>query len=337
MSRRVIAVTAPSRLHFGLFSFGASHSLKYGGVGLMIDRPKTRIRFAHAPRLKLDVADPERVRRTIETWLQYRSGLLPSNVGQIDDLKLDVRQISGPSAHIGLGAGTQQTLAIALGLDYWFQVSPILSIEDAPKFGRAGRSAVGSHGFFLGGLLIDRGKVSKDEVGNLDNRFELPDAWRVALVCPRDRHGPSGQQEDELFRNLPPVDQVTADSLRQTVHERIIPAACNADFAELSCAIYDFGYQAGMCYGDYQGGPFNGPQVSKIVAHIRALGIAGVGQSSWGPCVFALCQSTADAEQLSAELQRTFPAPSYWHEIAAIRNQGYTVSECAEEPITMKR
>ncbi len=336
MSRRVLAVTAPSRLHFGLFAFGEGHQLQHGGVGLMIDRPKTRLRFARSAELNLQVADESRMRRTIATWLSIHADHLREPVSEIEKLGVAIRQISGPKPHVGMGSGTQLTLAVAAGLDHWFGVAPSISIADAALYGRGQRSTVGSHGFFLGGLIIDNGKIDNSAVGGLYDRFELPAEWRVVLSCPRYRQGPYGSDEDELFRSLTPVQANDTRMLRDIVAERLIPAARLADFDKFSEAIYDFGYRAGLCYGSFQNGPFNGPDVSRIVDFIRSRGVKGVGQSSWGPTVFALCRSLAEAEQLLAKLQGQFSPQDHWYEIAAVNNRGYAVSECADEPITIE-
>ncbi len=336
MPHRVLAVTAPSRLHFGLFAFGEGHQTQFGGVGLMIDRPKTRLRFAHSQKLSLQVTDEPRARRTIEKWFNLHADQLREPILDISKLGVAIRQVSGPASHVGLGAGTQVTLALVAGLDRWFRISPEMTIADAEHFGRARRSAVGSHGFFLGGLIIDQGKNDIAGVGILGERFELPSQWRVVLTCPRHRQGPCGQQEEELFHSLPPVKLDSANGLRQLVDEQLIPAARAADFDQFSETIYEFGYRAGLCFGSYQGGPYNGPDVSRIVDFVRSIGVKGVGQSSWGPTVFALCSSPADAELLSANLQKEFSPSDYWHEITPINNQGYSVSECTGEPITME-
>lgn len=45
---RTIEITTPSRLHFGMFSFGRADVRQFGGVGVMIDRPGVQLRIAPA-------------------------------------------------------------------------------------------------------------------------------------------------------------------------------------------------------------------------------------------------------------------------------------------------
>lgn len=51
-----------------------------------------------------------------------------------------------------------------------------------------------------------------------------------------------------------------------------------------------------------QGGPFASPRIGELVKTLRAAGVRGVGQSSWGPTVFALCESDAAARGLCDQL-----------------------------------
>jgi predicted sugar kinase len=158
----------------------------------------------------------------------------------------------------------------------------------------------------------------------------------LVLVAPRGQQGPFGHREDQLFRDLPAVDPRVASTLRLLLQNRLVPAARDANFEQLSAAIYEFGFLAGTCYERFQDGPFHSPTVQRAVELIRSLGITGVGQSSWGPCVFALCQSAADAASLLESLRNTLGNADFWFEISPINNRGYSVSECVDQPSTME-
>ena len=45
---RTIEITTPSRLHFGMFSFGRTDVRQFGGVGVMIDQPGVHLRITPA-------------------------------------------------------------------------------------------------------------------------------------------------------------------------------------------------------------------------------------------------------------------------------------------------
>ena len=85
------------------------------------------------------------------------------------------------------------------------------------------------------------------------------------------------------------------------------PAAEAGDFARFSRSVYRFGYQAGLCFAGRQGGAFASQRIAELVEAARNLGVEGVGQSSWGPTVFALLANEEAArrfaEAIAARLQ----------------------------------
>jgi predicted sugar kinase len=67
--------------------------------------------------------------------------------------------------------------------------------------------------------------------------------------------------------------------------------------------VYRFGHAAGQCFAAVQGGPYASDFAERLVNRIRRLGVEGVGQSSWGPTVFAVTQHHADAQSLIESLE----------------------------------
>jgi predicted sugar kinase len=191
--------------------------------------------------------------------------------------------------------------------------------------GRGLRSAVGTHGFDVGGLLFERGKQPHDEIAPLARRVPLPAVWRFVLVCPRERRGLHGGTEKRVFSNLPPVSQELADRLAEEVCQRMFPAAEAGDFATFSESVFDYGYQAGLCFSAFQGGAFNGREAERLVQRMRAMGIIGVGQSSWGPTIFGLCRSQTMAEEFAEQLRSAPEAGSADIWVSAACNSGASV------------
>jgi predicted sugar kinase len=90
--------------------------------------------------------------------------------------------------------------------------------------------------------------------------------------------------------------------------------------------VYDFGRIAGPCFAPVQGGPFARPEIAAHVESIRNHGVPGVGQTSWGPTVFAITVNEAAAGSLADWLRRQ-PTTSDSHiEIAQPNNHGAQVS-----------
>ena len=90
--------------------------------------------------------------------------------------------------------------------------------------------------------------------------------------------------------------------------------------------MYRFGRQAGLCYAAVQGGPFSSPQVEMLVERIRSFGVSGVGQSSWGPTIYAICRDQADARWLIDRLQAESLLDECDVTVTAPRNCGATVT-----------
>src|SRR5439155_6189948 len=103
------------------------------------------------------------------------------------------------------GVGTQFALAVAAGLNAFFDLPSQGATELALSVGRGLRSAVGTYGFVFGGLLVEQGKLQEELISPLDCRINLPDPWRFVLVRPKGMSGLAGEDEADAFRRLPDV------------------------------------------------------------------------------------------------------------------------------------
>jgi beta-RFAP synthase len=198
---------------------------------------------------------------------------------------------------------------------------PMTANELVEASGRAKRSAVGLYGFLHGGLIVEAGRLPHDRVSPLVAAVALPASWRLVLVCPRRGEGLSGEPERAAFATLPPVPQRVTDELSRIALLDLIPAARQADFAGFSQAVFRFGNAAGECFKRHQSGVYATEQLSGLVADIRAMGVAGVGQSSWGPTLFTLHPSAEAADRFCAAFRRRPDAEQIELTIAA-PNQG---------------
>lgn len=170
---------------------------------------------------------------------------------------------------------------------------------------RGRRSAIGTYGFAMGGLVAERGCLEREPVAPLDCQLDLPPSWQVVLTCPRGE-GLSGTEEHDAFAHLPPVQLERTQQLEEIMRDKMFPAAALGDFEEFSKSVYQYGFKAGECFAARQGGPYNGPLLTRIVDEIRGLGIEGTGQSSWGPTIFAFVKSVADGNALAEQLRLKF-------------------------------
>src|SRR5262245_51051377 len=258
-----VHITAPSRLHFGLWSLADGHERQFGGVGAMVDRPQLSLQITDATQLQASGPDSERAVKFARRWAEFHRLAMPQ-------CSFDIH--SAVPAHSGLGSGTQLALAIAAGLSAFCDLPSQSPQELAMSVGRGLRSAVGTYGFAFGGLIVEQGKRPDERISPLDCRLDLPDEWRFVLVRPQSLSGLAGDDESDAFGVLPKVPQIVTDQLITRARDRLIPAAATADFASFAENLYEYGRLSGECFATRQGGPFNGPLLTSIVQQIRGMG-----------------------------------------------------------------
>jgi beta-RFAP synthase len=208
--------------------------------------------------------------------------------------------------HAGLGTGTQlglaagRVLAAAWGLD-------LGAAEVARRVGRGLRSALGVYGFEHGGFLVEAGKRGDEGLSPLAARVAFPEAWRLVLALPRQAPGLHGPAEQGAFRQLAEcAAPVPTDALCRLVLLGMLPALAAGDLEAFGEALFDFNARVGEAFARVQGGPYAGPRVDELVAFLRGRGARGVGQSSWGPAVFAVVGDEGRAADLAARVRRQF-------------------------------
>lgn len=291
-----ISVAAPCRLHFGFTAFGPSHGRQFGGLGVMLDTPRVELWIEPARQFAVVGPHAERIEQLVERWRRWR---------KVDALAgLSVRLERAPALHVGLGVGTQLALAVAEGLDRLFGFPPAELAALARAMGRARRSAVGTHGFRTGGLVVDGGKSVGQSMGTLRERIGLPGSWRFVLWRPAGSVGLAGQREQQAFARLPEVPPPVAQRLNRLLQRELLPAARGGQIERMGEALYEYGRVAGSCFAAWQHGPYASPLLEEWVRQVRSMGIRGVGQSSWGPTLFALVPDSERAAELSRRLAR---------------------------------
>jgi beta-RFAP synthase len=180
--------------------------------------------------------------------------------------------------------------------------------ELARRVGRGLRSALGVYGFEQGGLLVEAGKRTADGLAPLVARLPFPTDWKLVLSLPRDAPGLHGAGEQEAFDRLAgrPGTTGRTDVLCRLVLLGLLPAVVERDLEAFGEALYEFNRRVGECFAPVQGGPYAGPGAAELVAFVRGQGVRGVGQSSWGPAVFAVVGGEEQAEDLAGRVRRRF-------------------------------
>jgi beta-ribofuranosylaminobenzene 5'-phosphate synthase len=331
----MIRVRAPSRLHFGLLALPSADDApaawedrdgklslparRFGGAGLMVERPGLAVTVEPAERWSADGPLAARA-------LDYAKAV-SARLQSTQPLRVVVE--AAPPEHVGLGTGTQLGLALARAVAATAGRRPPDAIELAQLAGRGQRSALGTHGFVHGGFLVDGGKRSADGIAPLVAHVSFPDAWSILLIIPRDLCGDHGSRERTAFRTLAerPAELARTEALCRLVLLGMLPALVECDFDGFGEALYDFNRRVGQMFQPWQGGLYAHARIQHLVDVLRSSGQArGVGQSSWGPTVFAVMHRE-QANELGEWLVRRHEAAPDELVITAVSNRGALVEQ----------
>ncbi len=342
-----VSIKTGARLHFGPLEVSAPAGGRFGGVGVMIDHPRTVMTATNA---SVDlVRGDEPTKRRVMEFLQRIRKAIPDQYRV--PCEIDVKETI-PS-HYGFGSGTQLGLAVALAssivaneptpfLEMLNDVrgvngpsghraetpgKPLLAALDllAHRVGRGLRSAIGLHGFQQGGFLVDGGRPESNKLGTLVTRVEFPSEWRFVLASPQQAIGLSGDAEQSAFARQTAMPRQLTGELCRIVLMEWLPSVIEADFDRCGDSLFEYGKAVGEFFSPTQGGVFAHPRMAAWAEIVRQRGIRGVAQTSWGPTLAALCSSDAMARQLHSD----FTGDSAWNDcsfqIVSPLNRGATI------------
>ncbi|MEZ6136883.1 MAG: hypothetical protein R3C53_18465 [Pirellulaceae bacterium] len=328
------------RLHFGLMELAEGQAQRFGGLGLMLDRPGWRLRFSipsgstpaglHGKSLQYST--------TAEELYQRFARVLGASSG------ISVELVQSLPLHSGLGAGTQFAAALAAGaqlignikrddvrwepLNGWSPIDAVLNVdatELASLAKRGLRSAVGLQGFLKGGLILDEG-YDPDSAATRSRQVKtrcarFPEPWRTVLVIPHasassgnrdDLIRVSGEQEAQLLNRIARQPNPHRETMFHIADEIVgrLTAAPQASlgtdlldqFSTVMSLLEQYLRLAGELFREEQGGIFNGSELTAAAAAAEKAGLRGVGQSSWGPTIFGFAPDAATAERIACYL-----------------------------------
>lgn len=292
-----IRVAAGARIHFGFVNLSLAHERLYGGLGVALDAPETRV-----------VAEPaERVICADAHAREYAERA--STILGVSGARVEVE--SALPRHAGLGSGTQLALAV------FAAVARANGKESdgraaAPELGRGGRSGVGVAAFEDGGFLADAGHpTARFTTARPDDgewtvppvavRHDVPADWRFLLVEPDIDPGRDGDEEDDSMRAVVErADPAVSDRIAGVVSRRLLPAVAAGNAERFGEAVEEIGRLNGSWYADEQSGVYR-PPVGELVATLSEHpAVYGAGQSSWGPTVYGVTDAARASEAHAA-------------------------------------
>jgi beta-ribofuranosylaminobenzene 5'-phosphate synthase len=275
-----IRITAPSRLHFGLMNVPVpgqpNDGPRFGGLGLMVEKPGLTVTATEAEAWSFAGSLAKRAEAMVKAMPFARPYAIHAD---------------GPAEHVGLGIGTSLGMALAE-----IAVGPASDARLAEVAGRGLRSGIGVHGYRAGGFIIDHGKREGEALSRCESR---PFPWPVVVIRPyRVTSLWHGEKERAAFAQPIPAQ---ASELMQTCRDAVVTElASPGDFRKFAAGLSLFNALAGAPFAHVQGGAYSSLEASEVIAKIAQLKTGAVGQSSWGPTCFCVCENVADARRVKS-------------------------------------
>ncbi|HEY7650541.1 MAG TPA: beta-ribofuranosylaminobenzene 5'-phosphate synthase family protein [Methylomirabilota bacterium] len=305
-----VVVEAPARLHFGFLDLTGSGERRFGSIGVGVERPRYVVEARPAARTTIDGEDPSELTRVLAA---LGPDLVPEG-------GIAIRVLERIPRHQGLGSGTQRDLALGCAIARLTGRTPTAR-ELAARLGRGRRSGVGVATFAEGGLVVDAGVAAGPgtEVPPVIFQRALPSDWQFVLATPGADQGVHGAHEEAIFRGLPAMPATMAGKISRLVLMQAMPAAVSEDIVGFGEAITEIQALMGEQFAPYQGGAYAAERGRIIAEYARKHGAVGVGQSSWGPTVFALIAGAEAADALVVAIQAFIGEPtlSIWRTSAS--------------------
>lgn len=283
-----VSVSASARLHLGFLDMNGGLGRKFGGLGLALDAPVTRLTLSRASANHVDGPESARAVRLLET---SQAMLAPTARHAL------VLHEAIP-AHSGFGSGTQLALSVAAALRR-LEDLPDDPAADAAMLSRGARSGLGAGLFAHGGLVVDGGRGTDTLTPPVIARAGFPEDWRVLLIGDPAATGLHGAGEREAFATLPPLEAAASGELCRRVLMQALPALAERDLAAFGDAVSRIQEIVGDYFAPEQGGRrYTSANVERLMPRLRSEGATGIGQTSWGPTGFAFVESEATAKRI---------------------------------------
>lgn len=298
----------------GFIDLSSALDRHFGSIGVGLNEISTQLTLSAAAQTTARGPCAERALKCLKQLCQQL---------QVSDaLQLEID--SAIPEHVGLGSGTQLSLAIGVALSHFYDLK--LSVRDiACLTDRGARSGIGIGVFEQGGFVVDGGRGPATTTPPLLSRIAVPDAWRFILVFDTRGQGLHGEQEISAFKALPAFPRSKAEQLCYLLLMQGLPALAEADLKQFGAVITALQQAVGEHFAPVQGGVFTSTEVAAAMQWLQAQGAVAIGQTSWGPTGFCAVSSQETAERLIAGLQQQ-AYPHLQFAITTARNQGARIS-----------
>lgn len=291
-----VTVIAPARLHMGFIDLSASLGRNFGSIGVALNEINTSISISEADNLCSIGLPSERALKSVKQLCELL------NVS--DKLQLDIKSLI--PEHVGLGSGTQMSLAIGMALSQYYDLG--LQVRDiAVLTSRGARSGIGIATFEQGGLVVDGGRGEKTLTPPVISQMSVPEEWRFILVFDSTDQGLHGADEIKAFKELPQFSSQEAARLCYLLMMQALPALAENQLDLFGDVITQLQSSVGEHFSGAQGGGiFTSKDVSEVMSFLQAQGAVAIGQTSWGPTGFCLVNNELLANELEQQANEKF-------------------------------
>lgn len=250
------------------------------------------------PSESLEVTGPRSVDVRLQAQRFFRSFSLPSKA------RITVKEEI--PRHVGLGSGTQLSLAVAVALARLSGLRANI-LELAKVMGRGSFSGVGTAVFKHGGFVLEGGQSVSGRGESLDRsvsmppiilHYPFPAKWRFVVATPNVQRGFTDEEEKEAFGSLEPPPPERVGRICRLLVMAMLPSLVERDIRGFGRALTEIQEIVGDSFAGVQGGRFRTPVVGECISHMLSNGAYGAGQSSWGPTVYGLVHGDKEAEDL---------------------------------------
>jgi len=292
---RKISVIAPARLHMGFIDLSGSLGRNFGSIGVALNEISTRLSITKSSQLQINGPSSERAIKCTQRLCKI--------LKVSDKVQIDIE--AAIPEHVGLGSGTQMSLAIGSVLNIFYDLG-LTAREIAEITARGKRSGIGIGVFEQGGLVVDGGRGEQTKTPPVISHMDIPEQWRFILVFDQRGQGLHGEQEINAFKKLPVFPHQEAARLCYLLLMQGLPAVAEQNIQLFGDVITQLQNSVGEHFASVQGGIFTSPEVAEAMHWLEQQGAVAIGQTSWGPTGFCAVENAQKADALVLEVQKKF-------------------------------
>ena len=296
----------------GFIDLSGSLGRHFGSIGVALNEISTRLSVSKASQLQVNGPSSARAIKCTK--------VLSEVLNVSDQIQIDIE--TAIPEHVGLGSGTQMSLAIGSALNSYYDLG--LTIRDIAQLTDRGmRSGIGIGVFEQGGLVVDGGRGEETITPPVISHMDIPESWRFILVLDQRGQGLHGEQEIEAFKELPVFPHQEAARLCYLLLMQGLPAVAEQNISLFGDVITQLQHSVGEHFSSVQGGVFTSPEVAESMDWLQQQGAVAIGQTSWGPTGFCAVDNAQKADDLVSQMQQRFAHYAHLSFVSAsARNSG---------------